>query len=217
MPKMRVEAQMNELISNPEAEQAVLAAIILENDSLDKIPWLEETDFHEKVNQILFGQFRFMQEQDIPIDLVYIYDNIRKYADLEINILEYYEKLAASAATAKNIEYYARIVSNASTRRKGVSIAEDLKELSTGFVGSVTAYAAAYEKKLDELRPKNINSGLKHIKETRQTFFAHMERPDDFIKTDSKAFDDWGGGYARKSLIIKAGRPSVGRQICPVW
>lgn len=198
-------------IANIEAEQAVLAAIILEPDSLDKIPWLEVADFTAEENRVLFEQFRFLHEAGQPIDLVYISENVRKYGNLEVNILAYFGELASSAVTAANIVYYADVVRNASIRRRGANIGRELENLSTGFTGSLTAYIAEYEKKLDELRPKTVNDGLVHIKETKAAFFKHMESEDDFIKTDSTAFDDWGGGYARKSLVIKAGRPSVGK------
>ena len=197
---------------NIEAEESVLGSVILERNSLDKIPWLEPKDFYHEMNQLLFEYMRYLNEADKPIDLALMVEEFVKHDKQEMipYASDLFVKIASSALTAANIVYYADIVRDKSIRRRGANVGKDIENLSTGFVGTVAEYIAEMQKKIDSIKPKS-NSNLEHIKEIREGFFENMKTADDFIKTDSKAFDEWGGGYARKSLIIKAGRPGVGK------
>jgi replicative DNA helicase len=195
---------------NFEAEQAILGAIIHEPSAIDRIAWVEPDDFGHPKNRTLFSYMRYLYENEMPIEIAFVADNMKAIGKSDAEIMDmimHFTDLSQRATTAANIEKHAELLRTRALRRKVAELGAELQNPSEGEYGADTDIIAEIEKKLDAIRPKNKGGGLQHIKKTRDSFFKHMESPDDFMKTGFQSFDDWGGGYARKSLIIKAGRP----------
>jgi replicative DNA helicase len=195
-----------------EAEQVVLGSIILKPESLDEIAWLEPRDFFSEKHQTLFEYMRYLYDNDLPVDLVHMGQEMQKYGKLEsMGGVSYFMELSKSAATAGHIGHYAEIVRKKAVRRRGIEYGRKVMELSENAELEDAEYFSEIDKGADELRPKSVGQ-LLHVRQTRKQYFDEKSNTDEiFIKTGFKNFDDWGGGYARKALIIKAGRPGVGK------
>lgn len=97
---------------NIEAEQAVLGAIILDNEALPKsLEILSQDDFYRESHRRLYRAILDLFEKNEPIDIVTVADYLRKMGDLEIvGGVAYLSTLADSIPTSANIRYHARIV-----------------------------------------------------------------------------------------------------------
>lgn len=99
---------------NIEAEQAVLGAIILDQNNealLRSLEILSEDDFYRESHRRLYRIMRDLFEKNEPVDIVTIADYLRKNGDLEmIGGVAYLSTLADSVPTSANIRHHARIV-----------------------------------------------------------------------------------------------------------
>ena len=97
---------------NQDAEQYVLSALIFDNDSIDRIAWLESKHFYLITHKEIFETIKQLTSEGIPADVITITD-----ANKSIN-LQYIHDLFASALSSANIEHHARVVKDAYLKRE---------------------------------------------------------------------------------------------------
>jgi len=105
---------------NIEAEQALLGAILLENEVIlyaqDKV---KPEDFYRQSHALLFKTMLELLHKNKPIDTVSILDHTRPSGKLEkIGGGEYLVKLTDIVPTAASHDYYAQVISDKSRLRK---------------------------------------------------------------------------------------------------
>lgn len=193
------------------AEQSVLGAVFLDQNVLDEITFLESRDFHNYRHQKIYEVMRYLDERNKPVDLVTVTEEYVKFGALnEMGGVNYLSKLAESCPTTANVKYYADIVRSKAIRRRGAKIAKEIEEMSFDDFETDEEYFSAIEEKVAELRPQD-NGRMKSFKETRKSYFEHLNKQAEFIKTGFPQFDEWAKGLWRGWLFISAGRPSVGK------
>jgi replicative DNA helicase len=193
------------------AEQSVLGAVLLDNNALDSIPFLEPRDFHIKKHEEIFSVMRYMNELNKPIDLITITEAFHSYKKLEgIGGVAYLSELANSCPTAANVEHYAKIVRFKALRRRGFIVSGELRVLSEkGEFEDEEQYFSEIEDKVFSLRPKKSGK-MQSFKETRKKYMDHLKSKAQKLLTGFKQFDDWAQMW-RGWLYILAGRPGVGK------
>lgn len=192
-----------------QAEQAVLGAIFLESESLDRIPDLEARDFSTETHQLIFKAMRWLDERDMPVDLVTITEQFNKYRPGMVNPM-YVAELAQASPSAANIRYYASIVRSRAIRRRGDAVGNEIVSLSRKEFESDVEYFAAIEDLVDELRPKQV-SKMQNFKEMRKEYFEKKKAKAEKIKTGwFEKYDNWAQLW-RGWLYVLAGRPGVGK------
>lgn len=205
------------LISTPqqalEAEQAVLGAVFVDNEAMDKIAgMLEPEDFSYVAHELMWKGMKHLHKNNSPIDFITVVHMLQTYKRLEeIGGVSYVSDLTNAVPTAANVEYYVRIVRSRAFRKKAYDAAQKIMQLATGEeFENDEEFFAHVEKVSSTIRPQTSGE-MKHIKDLRQEYFEYLNTKGDTIKTGFTNFDDWMGGYDRGWLIIKAGRPSVGK------
>jgi replicative DNA helicase len=196
-----------------EAESAILGAVFLDNNVMDDIgELLEPRDFTIAANELIWKGMQYNYRRNRPIDLVTIVEMLKRYDRLEeVGGVGYISLLSYSCPSAANVRHYVDIVRSAAYRRRGVEVATKIMELAQGHTyESDEEYFQELERLANGVRP-GTNGDMKHVSETKDEYFRYLATKDDFIYSGFKSFDDWMGGYGRGWLIIKAGRPSVGK------
>lgn len=105
---------------NLEAEQMVLGAVLLENESLDKIKdLLRPEDFYKDAHRRIYEAMLAMAERREAIDLITLSDALRSGNTIEkIGGASYLSMLVSLVPTAANIKHHVRLIVTASQRRQ---------------------------------------------------------------------------------------------------
>lgn len=194
-----------------DAEQSVLGAIFLDPNVLDDIHFLEDRDFLDARHQQIFRVIKWLDQRSKPIDITTVaemYIQHNRSSELSIS---YITQLAAGVPTTSNITHYANMVRSKAIRRRGVVVADQIKELIHEDFDSDEQYFAKVESLITDMRPQD-NGKMQNFAETRRSYFEHLRSQNiDYMETKFPKFDGWAHGLWRGWLFVSAGRPSVGK------
>ncbi len=194
-----------------QAEQSVLGAVFLDTTALDDIRFLEDRDFSNEAHQLIYKVMKYLDDRDIPVDLVTVTQEFAKFDRAqEMGGPSYLTKLAQAAPSSANARYYASIVRSAALRRRGSLIGSQIRSLAHEHFESDEDYFSAVEDLVDELRPGQTQK-MQSLAEIREDYFKHLtSSPEKLSTVWFKQFDAWSQLW-RGWLYIIAGRPSVGK------
>lgn len=195
-----------------ESEMAVLGSVFIDNDVMHEIStMLEPRDFSQTAHELIWKAMRYQYSFSRPIDFLTMTEMLMQYKRLEeVGGLEYLVNLSNSVPSTKNVKYYASQVRKAALRRRGLQVAEEIRRMSTEEFEDDESYFFQVDKLASSLRPQEIGN-MKHLKDSKENYLAHLDEHEDLIKTGFPTFDEWSGGVGRGWLYILAGRPSVGK------
>lgn len=196
-----------------EAEMAVLGSVMIRKSAIDEIAHLlEPRDFSSDAHELIWKGILFLYKKNAIIDFITISTFLNSIKKLEeAGGMDYLSKLTDLVPSSHNVAVYAKIVQSRSYRKRAYEAGNLLVKLALEDDGySDVDFFDSIEKPVLAIRP-NTSGDMKHLSETREDYFAYLAQKDDFIYSGFKSFDEWMGGYGRGWLIIKAGRPSVGK------
>jgi replicative DNA helicase len=204
---------------NVEAEQSVLGAIILDNESLPKaIEILSTDDFYRETHRRLYGAILSLFEKNEPIDIVTLTDYLRRTNELEsIGGLSYLSSLASGVPTSANIKYHAKIVREKALLRSLIQTATHIA--SRVYEDSLDAdemvdYA---EKMIFDIADKRTKTSFSSLKDVIKDTFKMIEHLYDKkeaitgVPSGFKDIDELTSGFQSGDLIIIGGRPGMGK------
>ena len=207
---------------NIEAEQMVLGAILIENDSLNKvIEVLSADDFYKDTHRRIFAVMLDMFETGDAIDLVTLSDTLRGKTGLEaVGGASYLATLVSLVPTAANIKHHARIVREKAVLRKLIHSATDIITQSyedSRTVVNIDELLDRAEKSIFEIAQGKIKDSFVSMKNIVGHSFAIVERLYEKkemvtgLATGFLDLDERTSGFQQSDLIIVAGRPSMGK------
>ncbi len=207
---------------NVEAEQALLGAILVNNEAFYRVSdFLEPAHFFEPVHKVIFevaGQLIRANKTATPVTIKTFLPAELAIGDL--NLAQYLARLAAEATTIINAEDYGRTVYDLAIRRALIGIGEDM--VNTAYEANVAetprTQIETIEKQLFELAEKgSAGSGFESFAEALHTAIdmasnaytrdGHLSG----IATGLSDLDRLMGGLQGSDLIILAGRPGMGK------
>ncbi|AOZ92885.1 replicative DNA helicase [Paenibacillus crassostreae] len=204
---------------NLEAEQAVIGAILLQDEALiTAMERINTDDFYDKPHQLIFEAMLQLGEGNQPIDLVTLTSLLQDRGQLEeIGGVSYLARLAHSVPTAANVDYYAQIIEEKSMLRRLIRTATQI--VSEGYTGGedVSGMLGDAERKILEISNRRSGSGFVLIRDVLMEVFDRVEMLHENkggtsgIPTGFVDLDKMTNGFQRNDLIIVAARPSVGK------
>ncbi|OAB47471.1 replicative DNA helicase [Paenibacillus antarcticus] len=204
---------------NLEAEQAVIGAILLQDEAIITVMERVHTeDFYDKPHQLIFEAMLNLGEANQPIDLITLTSLLQDRGQLEeIGGVSYLAKLAHAVPTAANVDYYAQIIEEKSMLRRLIRTATHI--VSEGYTGGedVSGMLGDAERKILEISNRRSGSGFVVIKDVLMEVFDKVEMLHENkggtsgIPTGFVDLDKMTNGFQRNDLIIVAARPSVGK------
>lgn len=207
---------------NLEAEQALLGAILVNNEAAQKVQgFLTPEHFFEPVHgRIYESVLKLMDKNQIadPVKLKPYFEHDEALAD--VGGAQYLVRLAASAATIINAEDYGRTIYDLATRRALIQIGEGM--VIDAYDAPIDLDAAEQisdaEKQLFDLAELGqAESGAQSFSRALRTAVENIESaykdPDSLsgITTGLTQLNNQIGGLHPSDLIILAGRPAMGK------
>ena len=114
---------------NLEAEQALLGAILVNNEAHDRVSgFLEPQHFYDPLHQQIYetaAKLIAVGKQATPITLKTFFETAEPI-DATLTVPQYLGRLAANAATIINARDYGRTIYDLATRRQLILIGEDM-------------------------------------------------------------------------------------------
>lgn len=206
---------------NIEAEQALLGAILVNNDAFDRISdFLKAEHFFEELHRRIFevmAQLIRAGKIASPVTLkTFLGDD-----DLGgITVSQYLARLAGEATSIINAEDYGRTIYDLATRRGLIGIGEDI--VNTAFDSPVDASPSSQieeaERRLYEIAEQGrYDGGFQKFSEALTTAIdmaAKAYERDGKLSGTATGLTDLDtkmGGLQKSDLIIVAGRPGMGK------
>lgn len=204
---------------SPEAEQAVLGAMLLDGDAaLRGAELLQEDVFYREPHRRLFRALRTLVDRQMVVDYVTVRDELTRRGELDaIGGIDYLDELAGAVPTAANLEYHARILRDKAIQRRLIEAATQIitetyeqKQVASELLDNAEA-------RIFRIAETRREDGFKRIKEMLWPTMEHIEGlqgrggamtgvPSGF--TD---LDELTTGFQKSELIIVAARPSMGK------
>ena len=202
-----------------EAEQAVLGAMLLDQDAALLATELVQDDmFYRESHRRLFRAMVGLVERRTVIDPVTLRDELGRRGELDaVGGADYLADLVDAVPTAANLEYHARIV-------KDKAILRRLIETSTGIITEAYDGRATASDLLDKAESRifqiSQERGTEGFSRLKEMLWPTMERiealqrsgksitgvPSGFVDLDRLT-----SGFQPSELVIVAARPSMGK------
>ncbi|HXV86020.1 MAG TPA: replicative DNA helicase, partial [Gemmatimonadales bacterium] len=204
---------------SPEAEQAVLGAMLLDADAaLKALELLDDTAFYRDAHRRVFRAMGVLLERGKVVDPVLLRDELERRGDLEAaGGAEYLAILLDAVPTAANIEFHCRLVRDKALLRR-------LIEVGTGVVQSAFEGRQDVDTLLDQAEQKmfevSFQRGTQEAVRLKELMWKTMERiearhrGDDSVRGVASGYVDLDtktNGFQKSDLIIVAARPSMGK------
>ncbi len=204
---------------NLEAEQSVLGALLLNNETTHEvIEILRAEDFYKENHRSIFQAILELLDRSEPADLVTVSNELKKQNQLEtIGGTTYLASLVDAVPTAANVMYYAKIVKDKAVIRDVINAATEIAKGGYEEGADVSEFLDRAEKvifQISEKRQANTLSPLAPIiKHSFLEIERHYERKELItgLSTGFREIDKLTAGLQPSDLIIVAGRPSMGK------
>ena len=204
---------------NVEAEQYLLAAILLDNEAMNRvIEVLSLEDFYRDSHRVIFRAMLDLFERNETIDLVTLQNYLMNQGLMDrVGGAACLVSLSEQVLTAANVASYAKIIREKSILRHLIEKATDI--ITEGYEGGgdVDVFLDNAEKAIFEIAQKKIRPSFFLIKDIIKDSFKVIEElyekkemitgvPTGFIELDRLT-----AGLQPSDLVIIAGRPSMGK------
>ncbi len=206
---------------NLEAEQALLGAILVNNDAFFRVSdFLEASHFHEEIHKRIYEVAATLIRAGkiaTPITLKTFLGDV----DLGgMTVSQYLIRLAANATTIINAADYGRSIHDLAVRRHLISIGEDMvnEAYEVGLEDSPRDLIEGAERKLFQLAENGRYDG--GFQRFSDALTLAVDMAANAYKRDGKLsglatglidMDRMMGGLQQSDLVILAGRPGMGK------
>ncbi|WP_309084000.1 replicative DNA helicase [Chelativorans sp.] len=208
--------------NNIEAEQALLGAILVNNDAFYRVSdFLKPTHFYEPLHRKIYevaGEFIRMGKIASPITIKTFLPADEKVG--ELTVAQYLARLAAEAVTIINAADYGRAIYDLAIRRALITVGEDMVNIAYDAPVDMAPQAQIEdaERRLFELAETGrYDGGFESFGDATKTAIdmanAAFMRDGGLsgIATGLRDLDRRMGGLQPSDLVIIAGRPGMGK------
>lgn len=201
-----------------EAEQAVLGAIISDNEvAIRIVSDLSEDDFYEKNHKTIFAQIQKLSKDNKPIDIVMLASSLDREGLLsQVGGVTTLDELVDSIPSTANVDYYVNILNMNSLRRRLIRECRGVidKSYEEEDAEKVVAYA---ESQIYNVAEKKDSSSLLHVSNTTVEVMERIEKAysesgsQGGLKVGFKNLDEATNGFLPGQMIVLAARPGCGK------
>lgn len=205
--------------NSTEAEQAVLGALLIEQDAINIVSEIITPDyFYQEINKIIYEAMLSLYEERKPIDILTLTHVLKKKKKLDVvGGVSYLTSLANAVPTAANIEHYAQILKETYIRRSLIKVAGEMTDLAFSESESSDEVLDRVEQTVFSISQESVKQGFIHIKDALTQSFDKLDElhkkeslfrgiPTGFVDLDTLL-----SGLQDSNLIVLAARPGQGK------
>ena len=203
---------------NTEAEMAVLSAVLSSRQALDEVHFLEPSDFYGDAHQRIFEGIRELDRRNQPVDIqtvaAWLKDRDRLQA---IGGIAYLAKLVDATPAVAHVAAHARIVREKARIRQLIETCQMVAAAGFGDYGEAQGFIDEAEQAVFAIAHASEAAtgapvGPLVADAYRTTMEAHEGKRHVLgISTGIRALDRMLAGLKRKSEVMIAARPSMGK------
>lgn len=207
---------------SPEAEQAVLASVILGPECMaEVIQILPQAEcFHLATHRAIYSAMLELFVVNTPIDAITVLEKMKSQKEYDdSSIRPYLFQIADMLPSISNVSEYATIVRNNYLRRQLILTAREIVEKASTPTDNISALIDSAEQSIFDIRDdKSSNMGLQRVDGIILDVLDRLDilnSPDSdemrAIPTGIGTLDNVITGLNRSDLIILAARPGMGK------
>ena len=201
-----------------DAEIAVLGAILLDKDALlEVVDVISEKAFYKEAHGKIYAACLSLNNSSQPIDMVTVCQQLMKDKNLDVvGGMHFISQLSNRVASASNIEHHARIMEEQYIKRNIISGCSELIVKSYDNGSDTFEIVDEFLTKAYEVGDINSGETVETNVEILRRLKKNIEEAKDKkgltgLSTGINKIDELYGGYQKSHLIIKAGRPAMGK------
>lgn len=203
---------------SPEAEQAVLGAMMLDADaSVRALGIIDETVFWREAHRKLFLALRDLAQKVDITDPVVLYNELIRRGELEdIGGKDYINILQDVVPTAAHVEYHCKILKDKALMRQLIATGEHIVRAASEGHQEIEDLLDDAEQKIFEVSAQRVTQETVRIKELMWEAMERIEARSrgghvGGVLSGFKELDEKTNGFHNSDLIIIAARPSMGK------
>ncbi len=205
---------------SPDAERAVLGAILINNNAFYRVIGIIDTDdFFKDAHRTIFATIRGMAERSQAVEPLTVKEELAKHAMLDqVGGIAYISALLDSVPDVANVERYARIVKEKSMLRRLIVMGNSVMRAALDAPSEPGEVLNIAEKTLYEIAEGTTDKGFVGLDKITRTNMVAIEqihsnagRLVTGLPTGYDRFNEMTSGFQPGDLIILAARPSMGK------
>lgn len=208
---------MNNVLSSKEAEENIIASILVNQENHKYIDQIEIKDFYYKANMKIFELIKELKEKDETIDILTVKELGANKKHDGLKLLTVLSDITDKLVYSGNIEKYIKILKNLSMKRKiysiSKSICEEIEEMDIN-KDEAEIRNEVVQRYLDlRTNKKTTENEMSNVMiETLKDIEDKYQKRDDLrYKTGYLDLDRIIEGLHEQELTIIAARPGVGK------
>lgn len=211
------------LPNNPDAERAVLGAMMVDAEDQIVIPTVleiipDKVWFYNSNNGLIFDAIRRMYEQGTPADLLTVTRQLEEDGTLKrVGGVANLDEMIQIVPTVANVGYYAKQVAEAYLRRVIIRSSANMQTRAYDVTEDIEAVVEAAENVVFALRAERQQKGVVSAREIAKETVFHLRDISGSgllgISTGFYKLDELTAGLHDSELIIVGGRPSMGKSV----
>ena len=202
-----------------EAEESILSAILIDNNTLiDIIEILSADDFYKTAHQIIFSAIETLYAKSEPVDLVTLANILREMDSLDkIGGAAYLAHLVDTVPMAVNARHYARIIHDKATLRRLIERSNTVMRRcfeDSGNVDAIIEFAQSAVFEITEGKSSQAFAPISKIIEANIDALEERQGNRSLVTGVTTGFsklDTLTSGFQNSDLIILAARPAMGK------
>jgi replicative DNA helicase len=207
------------LPASPDAERAVLGAILLDNSIYSQAAeHLGADDFSLDSHRRIYLRMMELAESSRPIDFVTLTEQLGQHKEIEaVGGVAYVTSLTDGLPRVKNIEQYVRIVKDKALLRSLIHAASSAIQKAYEQDSPAEEIVDAAETAIFQISEKRIGLGFQALPQIVKDSFGSIDKLYERgqritgLETHFEDFDSLTSGLQKSDLVIVAARPSMGK------
>ena len=203
----------------PEAERAVLGAILLDpNALLMVLEKVREDEFYIEAHRLIYSTCIALQEHGQAVDLLTVTNHLREQGQLErVGGAAYLSSMVDALPDVANVTHYGEIVHDKSIKRQLIGAAQKILTTCSLDHGEAREAVESAQRDVYHIAEDTLAGGLQHIRGLAETELQNIEEsrsshsPLTGLDTGFVRLNELTSGFQSKDLVILAARPSMGK------